>query len=174
MKDILQFVWRRNYVFGTWCNSFFEVLMFTGSCNSCLFGRLCVIWCYERMAFRVYWRNYVFYIWCNTFFKSGCWLDHVIHVYLAIYVIVLFMKEWQSLFTFSLIIKLQFIQFNVHVCVTNVCCEVQNFWELSWQLESWIATIRGEFTEGCVTNGTWDITYQYVYNIEFIGRILLF
>ncbi len=44
-------------------------LMFTGSCNSCLFGRLCVIWCYERMAFRVYWRNYVFYVWCNTFFK---------------------------------------------------------------------------------------------------------
>jgi hypothetical protein len=115
------------------------------------------------MAFRVYWRNYVFYIWCNTFFKSGCWLDNVIHVYLAIYVIVLFMKEWHSWFTFSLIIKLQFIQFNVHVCVTNVCCEVHNFWELSWQLESWIATIRGEFMEGCVTNGTWDITYHYVY-----------
>jgi len=66
---ILQFVWRRNYVFCTWCNSFFEVLMFTGSCNPCLFGRLRVIWCYERMAFRVYWTNYVFYIWCNTFFK---------------------------------------------------------------------------------------------------------
>lgn len=94
--------------------------------------------------------------------KSGCWLDHVIHVYLAIYVIVLFMKEWHSWFTFSLIIKLQFIQFNVHVCVTNVCCKVHNFWELSWQLESRIATIRGEFTEGCVTNGTWEITYQYM------------
>jgi hypothetical protein len=162
MKDILQFVWRRNYVFCTWCNSFFEVLMFTGSCNSCLFGRLCVIWCYERMAFRVYGETMSSIFNAILSSKSGCWLDHVINVYLATYVIVLFMKEWHSWFTFSLIIKLQFIQFNVHVCVTNVCCKVHNFWELSWQLESQIATIRGEFTEGCVTNGTWDITYQYM------------